>query len=143
MGEYDAILQFPFTYKVTFCLYDQTDQQRHIIDSFRPDIKSTSFQRPRFKMNIASGLPKFFPLAALQQENNAYVRNDTMYIRVMVHFSDIPKALLPYILTINPGLPAPIHQVMINHETEKRTQQQQQTTVSNTLTTSSNNDDSK
>ncbi|CAF4695149.1 unnamed protein product, partial [Rotaria socialis] len=39
-GPNDAILKFPFNYKVTFCLYDQTPQQRHIIDSFRPDIRS-------------------------------------------------------------------------------------------------------
>ncbi|CAF3949334.1 unnamed protein product, partial [Rotaria sordida] len=58
-GEYDAILKFPFNYKVTFCLYDQTLDQRHIIDSFRPDTKSNSFQRPRFEMNIASDIPKF------------------------------------------------------------------------------------
>ncbi|CAF4286818.1 unnamed protein product, partial [Rotaria sordida] len=57
-GPNDAILKFPFNYKVTFCLYDQTPQQRHIIDSFRPDIKSNSFQRPRSEMNIARGIPK-------------------------------------------------------------------------------------
>src|SRR5690349_23642973 len=33
-GPNDAILKFPFNYKVTFCLYDQTPQLRHIIDSF-------------------------------------------------------------------------------------------------------------
>ncbi|CAF4470103.1 unnamed protein product, partial [Rotaria magnacalcarata] len=64
----DQILKFPFNYKVTFCLYDQTPAQRHIIDSFRPDIKSSSFQRPRTDMNIASGIPKFFPLEMIQQE---------------------------------------------------------------------------
>ncbi|CAF4751167.1 unnamed protein product, partial [Rotaria sp. Silwood2] len=53
-GLYDPILKFPFNYKVTFCLYNQTPQQRHIIDSFRPDIKSCSFQLPRSDMNIAS-----------------------------------------------------------------------------------------
>ena len=31
-GPNDAILKFPFDYKVTFCLYDQTPQQRHIIE---------------------------------------------------------------------------------------------------------------
>ncbi|CAF1439818.1 unnamed protein product, partial [Rotaria sp. Silwood1] len=72
-GPNDAILKFPFNYKVTFCLYDQTPQQRHIIDSFRPDVRSSSFQRPRSEMNIASGIPKFFPLTMIQQEGNPYV----------------------------------------------------------------------
>jgi hypothetical protein len=119
-GPNDAILKFPFNYKVTFCLYDQTPQVRHIIDSFRPDIKSNSFQRPRSEMNIASGIPKFFPLAMIQQEGNPYVRDDTMFIKVMVDTGDIQKTLLPFALTLNPGLPTPVQQVMIELERKKR-----------------------
>jgi hypothetical protein len=124
-GPNDAILKFPFNYKVTFCLYDQTPQLRHIIDSFRPDIKSNSFQRPRSEMNIASGIPKFFPLAMIQQEGNPYVRDDTMFIKVMVDFGDMPKTLLPYALSLNPGLPMHVQQAMIKQEAERRAQQQQ------------------
>ncbi|CAF1158685.1 unnamed protein product [Rotaria sordida] len=65
-SEYDAILRFPFNYKVTFCLYDQTPTEQHIIDSFQPDIKSNSFQHPRSEMNIASGIPKLCPLSTIQ-----------------------------------------------------------------------------
>jgi hypothetical protein len=122
-GPNDAILKFPFNYKVTFCLYDQTPQQRHIIDSFRPDIKSNSFQRPRSEMNIASGIPKFFPLAMIQQEGNPYVQEDTMFIKIMVDFGDLPKTMLPYALSLNPGLPVHIQQSMIRQEMERRSQQ--------------------
>jgi hypothetical protein len=125
----DWILKFPFSYKVTFCLYDQTPQQRHIIDSFRPDVKSNSFQRPRSEMNIASGIPKFFPLGMIQQEGNPYVRDDTMFIKVMVDFGDMHKTLLPYALSLNPGLPINIQQVMIKQEAERRAQQQRETPV--------------
>ncbi|CAF1106165.1 unnamed protein product [Rotaria sordida] len=118
----DPILKFPFNYKVTFCLYDQTSQQRHVIDSFRPDIKSNSFQRPRSDMNIASGIPKFFPLKVIQQEGNPYVRDDAMFIKIMVDFGDIHKTLLPYALSLNPGLPMHIQQAMIKQEAERRTQ---------------------
>ncbi|CAF3840763.1 unnamed protein product [Rotaria sordida] len=119
----DPILKFPFNYKVTFCLYDQTPAQRHIIDSFRPDIRSSSFQRPRSDMNIASGIPKFFSLEIIQQEGNSYVRNDTMFIKVMVDFGDIHKTLLPYVLSLNPGLPTHVQQAMIKQEAERRSQQ--------------------
>ena len=119
-GEYDAILQFPFTFKVTFSLVDQTSQQRHILDSFRPDPKSNSFQRPRSDMNIASGIPKFVPLTMVQQDNNPYVRDDTMFIRVLVHFSEIPKTMLPYVLSLNPALPILTQQQRIKQEVEKR-----------------------
>ncbi|CAF1416562.1 unnamed protein product [Rotaria magnacalcarata] len=119
----DPILIFPFSYKVTFCLYDQTPAQRHIIDSFRPDIKSNSFQRPRSDMNIASGIPKFFPLEMIQKEENPYVRDDTMFIKIMVDFEGMQKTLLPYALTLNQGLPSHVQQAMIKQEVERRYQE--------------------
>jgi len=125
-GLNDPILKFPFNNKVTFCMYDQTPAQRHIIDSFRPDIRSNSFQRPRSDMNIASGIPKFFPLAMIQQEGNPYVQDDTMFIKIMVDFGDMPKTLLPFALSLNPGLPTHIQQAIIKQEAERRAQQQPQ-----------------
>ncbi|CAF3906340.1 unnamed protein product, partial [Rotaria sordida] len=121
-GLNDPTLKFPFNYKVTFCLYDQTPAQRHIIDSFRPDIKSSSFQRPRSEMNIASGIPKFFSLEVIQQKRNPYVRDDTMFIKIMVDFEELHKTLLPYALSLNPGLPMHIQQAMIKQEAERRAQ---------------------
>jgi hypothetical protein len=126
-GDHDAILKFPFHFKVTFCLYEQTNQQRHIIDSFRPDIKSTSFQRPRSDMNIASGIPKFVPLSILQQNGSTYIRDDAMFIRVMVDFHDMPKTLIPYAFSLNPGLPTPMQQTMIQQEITRRQEQQSST----------------
>ncbi len=140
-GDYDAILQWPFSYKITFCLYDQTNNQRHIIDSFRPDIKSNSFQRPRSDMNIASGIPKFFPLPIIQQDNNPYVRDDCMFIRCIVDFASTPKTMLPYICSINPGLPTTIQRKMIQAEIERRNSAASE--KSNSEDSSPKNDDSK
>ena len=119
-SEYDAILKFPFQYKVTFCLYNQSDAQRHIIDSFRPDTKSNSFQRPRSEMNIASGIPKFCSLSSIQQEGNGYTRDDTMYIKILIDFNDMPKQTLAFILNLNPGLPTNVQQVLLKQENEKK-----------------------
>jgi hypothetical protein len=80
-------------------------------------------------MNIASGIPKFFPLASIEQDNNPYVRDDTMFIKVMADFGDIPKTLLPYTLSLNPGLPTYIQQELIKQEAERRAEQQQQTST--------------
>ena len=121
-GEHDAILKFPFNFKVTFCLYDQGSQHRHIVDSFRPDIKSNSFQRPRSDMNIASGIPKFVPLAMIQQDNNPFINDDTMFIKVMIDFNDIPKTMLSYALSLNPGLSTPVQQLMVRQEIERQQQ---------------------
>ncbi|CAF2804802.1 unnamed protein product [Rotaria sp. Silwood2] len=125
-GLNDPFLKFPFNYKVTFCLYDQTSAQQHIIDSFRPDIKSTSFQRPRLDMNIVSGIPKFIPLGMIQQEGNPFVRDDTMFIKIMIDFNDILTTLLPYTMSLNPGLPMCIQQIIIEQKTERRSEQQRQ-----------------
>ena len=128
-SQYDSILTFPFHFKVTFCLYDQTPLQRHIIDSFRPDVRSNSFQRPRSEMNIASGIPKFAPLSVIEDGRNPYVWDDTMFIKVMVDFGEVPKSLLSYLLNLNPGLPTSIQQTMLKQEAERRTQHTSPTSV--------------
>ena len=110
-------------YKVTFCLYDQTTAQRHIIESFRPDIKSKNFQRPQWEMIIASGIPKLIPLTMIEQEGNPYVRDDSMFIKVMVDFGDMRKTLLPYALSLNPGLPMHVQQAIVEQEAERGAQQ--------------------
>ncbi|CAF1098463.1 unnamed protein product [Adineta steineri] len=119
-GVNDAILKFPFNYKVSFCLYDQSGEEKHVIDSFRPDIKSNSFQRPRSDMNIASGIPKFILLSILEEEDSRYVRDDTMFIKVMIDFCNIDMALLSYVFSLNPGLPIHIRETMIEEESERR-----------------------
>ncbi|CAF0863262.1 unnamed protein product [Adineta steineri] len=123
-GEYDAILKFPFCFNVIFCLMDQTDKKQHIIDVFRPDVISNSFQRPQTNTNTPSGIPKFAPTTIFQQENNPYIRDNTMFIRVIVDFGHIPKPLLSYALDINPGFTTQIQQKMIQKEIEKHQQLQ-------------------
>lgn len=84
-GEYDALVQWPFRQKVTMMLLDQ-DNEEHVIDAFRPDPNSSSFQRPRGEMNIASGCPLFCPHSELQR--HAYIRDDTMFIKIIVDRPD-------------------------------------------------------
>ena len=85
-GQYDALLRWPFSQKVTFMLLDQ-DNGEHVIDSFRPDPNSSSFQRPTRETNIASGCPMFCSLTELK--NHAYVRDDTMFLKIAVDTSDL------------------------------------------------------
>ncbi|CAF1469762.1 unnamed protein product, partial [Didymodactylos carnosus] len=142
-GKFDAILRWPFNFKVTFCLFDQSGQQKHIIDSFRPDIKSNSFQRPKSEINIASGIPKFFPLPMILQDNNGYIRDDTMYIKCLIDFGDISKIILPYALSLNPALPHHVQRNIIQIDFDKSTHpwlqlQQQQQLIPATTSDSSN-----
>jgi TRAF-type zinc finger len=98
-GDYDSILHWPFPCKVTISLMDQvhnmtkTDNKRGpkiLVDSFKPDPSSLSFQKPTTPMNIASGCPLFVPLTTLENPNEPYLRNDMICIRVEVDINDIP-----------------------------------------------------
>ncbi|XP_051788263.1 LOW QUALITY PROTEIN: TNF receptor-associated factor 1-like [Erpetoichthys calabaricus] len=81
-GDYDALISWPFKHKVTFFLMDQNHRE-HVIDAFRPDLKSSSFQRPLKEMNVASGCPLFFPLSKLSSPKHAYCKDDTVFIIVL------------------------------------------------------------
>ncbi|KAM6372333.1 TNF receptor-associated factor 1 isoform 1-T1 [Pluvialis apricaria] len=82
-GDYDALLSWPFRHKVTFMLLDQNNRE-HIIDAFRPDLTSASFQRPVNDMNVASGCPMFLPLSKLQSPKYAYVKEDTLFLKCII-----------------------------------------------------------
>ncbi|XP_062340549.1 TNF receptor-associated factor 2 isoform X1 [Osmerus eperlanus] len=86
-GKCDALLKWPFSQKVTLMLLDQNNRE-HIIDAFRPDVSSTSFQRPVSEMNIASGCPLFCPLAKLTGKSS-YLRDDTIFIKAIVDLTGL------------------------------------------------------
>jgi hypothetical protein len=86
-GNYDALLPWPFQQKVSFKLIDQSGDQ-HIIDSFRPDPNSSSFQRPVSNMNIASGCPLFVPKSVLH--SRGYIKDDTVFFKITVDTTGLP-----------------------------------------------------
>ncbi|KAG5272965.1 hypothetical protein AALO_G00171220 [Alosa alosa] len=86
-GQSDALLKWPFNQKVTLMLLDQSNRE-HIIDAFRPDVTSSSFQRPVSEMNIASGCPLFCPLSKLEGKNS-YIRDDTIFIKAIVDLTGL------------------------------------------------------
>lgn len=90
-SEHDDLLPWPFKQKVTISLLNQetpSDSSSHITQSFMPDARSSSFQKPTKDMNIASGFPKFAIRSVLNDKK--YAHNDTIYFKVKVDLSDIP-----------------------------------------------------
>ena len=85
-GEYDPLLQWPFESKVSLILVDQ-DHMKHLVQTFKPNPQSSSFQKPKTNMNVASGCPEFADLSIL--ENPSYVKDDVMYIKAIVDTSKI------------------------------------------------------
>lgn len=78
-GEYDALLPWPFRQKVTFRLIDP-NRMNDLTDCFRPDPNSSSFQKPKSSMNIASGTPKFVSHRTL----DSYVVDNTLFVKISV-----------------------------------------------------------
>ena len=76
-GEYDPLLEWPFEHKVSLIFVDQ-DQKKHLVQTFKPNIQSSSFQ------NVVR---EFAKLSIL--DNSSYVKDDVMYIKVVVDTSSI------------------------------------------------------
>lgn len=73
--------------QVTLMLLDQNNRE-HVIDAFRPDVSSSSFQRPVTEMNIASGCPLFCPVSKMEAKNS-YVRDDAIFIKAIVDLTGL------------------------------------------------------
>ena len=84
-GEYDPLLQWPFDHKVSLVLVDQ-DQKKHLVQTFKPNPQSSSFQRPKSDMNVASGCPEFAKLSVL--DDPSYVKDDVMHQSYCGHLKD-------------------------------------------------------
>ena len=85
-GEFDNILQWPFTHKVTFKLINQAGG-RDIVDTFQPDPLSSSFRKPKSDMNIASGSPRF--VSHTELERGGFVVDDTIFVKCSIDVSTI------------------------------------------------------
>ncbi|XP_028407388.1 TNF receptor-associated factor 3-like isoform X2 [Dendronephthya gigantea] len=80
-GDYDSLQTWPFQKKITMMLLDQGNGD-HMVDAFHSDPQSSSFQRPKSDMNIASGSPLFMPIDSLN--NRQYIKEDVMFIKIIV-----------------------------------------------------------
>ncbi|CAF3175222.1 unnamed protein product [Rotaria sp. Silwood2] len=130
-GECDTILKFPFCYKITFVLCDQTPTQRHFTQSFLPDVHSSSFQRPLSDMNNPYGFPKFIPLTTILQQGNSYVRDDTLFIKIMVDFGEIQRTSLPHVSSFSSSILIPAPQIIINQGTRRTISEESELAIQN------------
>ena len=85
-GEFDNLLQWPFTHKITFKLINQAGGQ-DIVDTLQPDPMSSSFHKPNSDMNIASGCPRF--VSHTELERGDFIVDDTIFIKCMIDTSTI------------------------------------------------------
>jgi hypothetical protein len=81
-GEQDYQLPWPFAQEVTMVLIDQSGDH-HIADTFKPD-QSSSCKRPQSERNMAIGCPLFVSLNTLDDTRCMYVKDDAMFIKIVV-----------------------------------------------------------
>ena len=79
-GEHDGLLVWPFQENITVKLLDE-ENTCHVLETFRPDPNSSSFQRPVSNMNIAFGCPTFCPIRLLRSR---CVHGDSILIEITV-----------------------------------------------------------
>lgn len=98
-GEYDNLLEWPFSFRVTFSLLDQSDpslsKPQHITETFNPDPNWKNFQKPSGSRNsldestLGFGYPKFISHEDIRKRN--YVRDNAVFLRASV---DIPQKII-------------------------------------------------
>jgi len=88
-GEYNNLIPYPFLYDVHIVLWDQSNQQKHIIDVLKPDLNSSSCARPTSDKNDEYGIMKFCLLDYLTDTQSIYVKDGIFFIRVFVDFLNI------------------------------------------------------
>ena len=83
-GDYDAILEWPFSHRVELKVIGQGNSRGDDVKvSFLPDSQSPSFAKPVGGMNIPHGVPQnAFPLDILARDG--YLHDDTMFVKVTV-----------------------------------------------------------
>lgn len=98
-GEYDNLLEWPFSYKVTFSILDQSDpslsKPQHITETFNPDPNWKNFQKPSSSRNsldestLGFGYPKFISHEEIKKRN--YIRDNCIFVKASI---EIPQKIM-------------------------------------------------
>ena len=86
-GDYDAILDWPFSYPMALCLIDLAGAQNHIVHSVLPDSRTAIYGRPLNNANVPLQITQFCPLEKLVENGTNYVRDGNMFLRLHIDFT--------------------------------------------------------
>ena len=88
IGAFDALLKWPFDYRVTFYLLDQDQdhtQRKHIKFSIKPNPcpeNEPFLGRPKLEKNASFGGAKFAKHDEIETRN--YLKDDTIFLKISV-----------------------------------------------------------
>ena len=92
-GDYDALLVWPFSHRVTFTLIDQCEDienRRHITYSIKPNACKENkpfLGRPITDRNASFGAQKFTDVDTMATLE--YIKDDSIYIKVEIDNEDM------------------------------------------------------
>ena len=85
-GDYDSILEWPFTGRIALSILDQSDgaeYRHHISETLVAKPNPLAFQRPTVPRNYKGyGYVEFASIGTIREPQ--YVRNNTMLVRIQV-----------------------------------------------------------
>lgn len=85
-GDYDSILEWPFTGRIALSILDQSDgaeYRHHISETLVAKPNLLAFQRPTAPRNYKGyGYVEFAPIETIREPQ--YVRNNTMLVRIQI-----------------------------------------------------------
>ncbi|XP_063966136.1 TNF receptor-associated factor 1-like [Lytechinus pictus] len=91
-GPHDSVLPWPFKERITFQLVNQDDPiNKSIVEAFRPDPASSSFKKPTTEKNIGAGCPLFAKIQMIEDPKSGFVRDNTIYLKIISQTSDVPE----------------------------------------------------
>ena len=84
-GQYDHVLQWPFTKTFSLVLLNKSDRKGHLIDTYTPNPDDPCFQRPAVdrECNTTTITPLFARHTLV--ERAPFLVDDTMYFTIIVH----------------------------------------------------------
>ena len=85
-SEHDQLLTWPMHKRITFELINHENNEESIIESFVSNSRSSSFQRPRNNMNVASGCPMFVSIERFL--TGGFIVDKCAYIKTIVQEVD-------------------------------------------------------
>ncbi|CAF1595255.1 unnamed protein product [Adineta ricciae] len=97
-GDHDDRLIWPLSCRLQFVLVDQTrinGIEQHLSEEIWSDFHSKCFERPDTMMNQGYGIKKFVDLEVIHQHKNLYIKDDTIYIQVIVDSSSTRPEMVP------------------------------------------------
>jgi len=86
-GDYDQILQWPFSYPVTFVLMNVEGEQKHISSRIEPNHRKNIFGKPTGDVNEPFKISRFCSVQKFLDNAKDFIYEDHSFLKVHIDFT--------------------------------------------------------